>query len=221
MSCDQPPLKTSADLLRDRAADRPVATLSEVFSETAADGAVTGFTLANLDPAHGPLLWIMDRITRKECGIPYLAGFPREWEVIRVDVSRPVDVLWSAEQGLGTPALGGVIAEVWGDPPVLDFTATKRLALRAEANGVPCWLLRRAAQPALSAARERWRVSSLPSGNHPWDSRAPGQPHWKVELFRSRFRAPGTWVARYDAERHHMDLDPPVAQVRTPDAAAV
>jgi len=208
-----PPEPASAtDLLRARAAsDRPAATLSEVFAENAADAAPTGFALAHLQPSRGPLLWISDRVTRKEAGIPYLAGFPAGFEVIRVDVQRPVDVLWAAEQGLGCPSLGGVMAELWGDPPVLDFTATKRLALRAEAHGVPCWLMRRAATPALGAARERWRVGALPSGRHPWDARAPGQPHWRVELFRSRYRPPGTWVARYDRAAHRLEMEHPMA----------
>lgn len=203
-------LHSPLDLSSPRADVSPEATLSEVFAQSATDGAVTGFVLAHLKAGGGPILWIQDRLSRRECGIPYLAGFPFAAEVLRVDVSRPVDVLWAAEQGLGCPELGAVVAEVWGDPPALDFTATKRLALRAEAHRVPCWLLRRAATPHLSAARERWRVASLPSGNDPHDARAPGMPHWQVELFRSRFRAPADWVARYDRTRHRMDIDHPV-----------
>ncbi|SLN76665.1 ImuA family protein [Roseisalinus antarcticus] len=222
MTCAPASLRTSTDLLRDRAgAVSPAATLSEVFSTTVIDGAATGFALAHLSPGRGPVLWVQDRLSRRECGIPYMAGLPAGMDVLRVDVSRPVDVLWAVEQGLGCPSLGGVIAEIWGDPPVLDFTATKRLALRAEAHAVPCWLLRRAAEPALSGARERWRVSSLPSANAPCDARAPGRPHWRVELFRSRFRAPATWVAQYDHARHHMSLDHPIALRGEPDGTAL
>ncbi len=206
---------SAADLLRARSqaapAAQPIASLWEVFCETAADAAGTGFALAHLDPSRGPVLWITDRVTRKEAGLPCLAGLPAGLDVLRVDVSRPVDVLWAAEQGLDCTALCGIVAELWGDPPALDFTATKRLALRAEAHGVPCWLLRRAATPALSAARERWRIGSLPSGRAEWDARAPGQPHWRVELFRSRFRPPGSWVARYDAAAHSLQMEHPMA----------
>ena len=45
------------------------------------------------------------------------------------------DALWAMEQALGCADLAAVVGEVWGDPAALDFTATKRLALRAEASG--------------------------------------------------------------------------------------
>ncbi|QQA44929.1 hypothetical protein FHY64_04295 [Pelagovum pacificum] len=219
MQCAPPSPISPTDLLRARAtpAEPPPATLAEVFAEAASDGAATGFVIAQL-PADRPVLWIQDRLSRRECGIPYLAGFPRSTEMLRLDVSRPVDVLWAMEQALGCPSLGAVVGEVWGDPPVLDFTATKRLALRSEAHGVACWLMRRAAQPALSAARERWRLASLPSATDPYDSRAPGTAFWRAELFRSRFRPPTTWVARHDdtglALDHPMALQDAPAGIR-------
>lgn len=79
--------------------------------------------------------------------------------MIRVDVSRPADVLWATEEGLRCKALSCVIGEIWGDSPALTFTATKRLAMCAEAHKVPCWLIRHAASPDLSAARDRWRIA--------------------------------------------------------------
>ena len=182
------------------------ATLAEVFSPHAPDGAATGFVLAHVRPGAGPVLWVQDRLTRREAGRPYLAGLGVGLEVLFLDVSRALDVLWAMEQGLGCPALGAVIGEVWGDPPALDFTATKRLALRSEAHGVPAWLVRRAASPDLSAARERWRVSSLPSEPVRDDMRAPGAPIWKAELFRARWRAPGEWVMRHDRAAHRLDV---------------
>lgn len=175
-------------------------TLAEVFAESALDGAPVGFVMAQL-ALTGPVLWVQDRLSRREAGKPCLAGLPEGLDPIYVTVSRPVDVLWALEQGLGAEGLAGAIGEIWGDPPQLDFTATKRLALRAEAQAVPCWLLRRAARPALSAARERWRIASLPSLPDPDDAFAPGQPLWRAELFRSRFRATGSWVARHEPGR--------------------
>ncbi|MBT8410170.1 MAG: hypothetical protein KJP02_00040 [Octadecabacter sp.] len=175
-------------------------TLREVFSETVTDGAALGFMLAQLDTTKGPILWISDRLSRREAGVICLAGLPHKnnmqgLDILRVDVSKPVDVLWAMEQGLGCPDLGAVIGEIWGDPPALDFTATKRLALRAEAHAVPAWLIRRAAHANLSAARARWRLASLPSLPNPYDMHAPGKPLWHATLFRSRWGAPGDWVA--------------------------
>jgi protein ImuA len=169
------------------------ATLREVCAASAADGAVRAFVLSHLDPTNGPVLWAQDRITRREAGEPYLPGIGREFGLIRIDVNRPADVLWAMEQALECRSLGAVLGEIWGEAAVADFTATKRLALRAEAHGVPCWLIRRAARPDLSAARERWRVAAAPSLPHPDDDMAPGLPVWQAELFRARTRPPGRW----------------------------
>ncbi len=174
------------------------ATLREIFADHVVDGAATGFALGQLQHSGKPLLWIQDRITRKEAGRPSLVGLPQGLEIIHVDVNKAIDVLWVMEEGLRCTSLCGVMGEVWGDPPALDFTATKRLALRAETHGVPAWLMRRAAHPNLSAARERWRLSSLPSLGHPYDSRAPGQAQWQADLFRARWRTPGQWVVYND-----------------------
>ncbi len=183
------------------------ATLSEIFSPRAIDAAATGFALAHVDPAKGPVLWIQDRLSRREAGRPYLPGLGPVQDILYLEVSKPVDVLWAMEQGLSCRALAAVIGEVWGQAPAVDFTATKRLALRSEAQAVPAWLIRRAAKPDLSAARERWHVSSLPSALDPDDPRAPGAPLWQADLFRARWRAPARWVARYDRARHRLELD--------------
>jgi len=176
----------------------PRATLCEVFSPRATDGAARAFALSHLDPARGPLLWVQDRLTRREAGEPYLPGLPPGFTLIRVDVGKPVDVLWAMEQALGCRKLGGVLGEIWGEARAVDFTATKRLALRAETRGVPCWLIRRAAVADLSAARERWRVTAAPSLPHPDDDRAPGAPVWQADLFRARGRTPGQWDMTWD-----------------------
>ncbi|ABD54477.1 hypothetical protein Jann_1560 [Jannaschia sp. CCS1] len=184
----------------------PAHTLSEVFPETATDAASAGFILSRLARTQAPVLWVQDRLSRKETGRPCLAGIGSRRPMIMVDVSRAADVLWAMEDGLRCKALGAVIGEIWGNPSALDFTATKRLAMRAETADVPCWLIRRAASPDLSAARDRWRVSSLPAAPHPHDAQAPGLPRWSLDLFRSRQSRPGQWVARYDGASDRLDL---------------
>ncbi len=181
-------------------------TLSEVFPSCPTDASAVGFALSRLPRTQAPVLWVQDRLSRKEAGRPALAGISGDRPIIMVDLSRAVDVLWAMEDGLRCRALGAVIGEIWGDPPGLDFTATKRLAIRAEAADVSCWLIRRAASPDLSAARDRWRIASLPSAPHPHDPQAPGAPRWSLDLFRSRRVKPGKWVATYDgaADRIHL-----------------
>lgn len=173
-------------------------TLSEVFAMTAMDGGVPGFVLSTIPRTKAPILWVQDHMSEAETGRPYLPGLMTQRPVIHLTLPRAVDVLWAMEEGLRCTALAVVIGEVWGDPRALDFTATKRLAIRAEAGKRPCWLVRRGTTPNLSAARNRWRIASLPSLAHPHDPQAPGDPRWQVDLFRSRQANPGTWVATYD-----------------------
>lgn len=198
--------KSKSQLLRARTQQANCeATLAEVFSDLVTDAAGTAFAVSHLKAGPKPVLWVQDRLSRKETGRPYLAGLPNAIHLIHVNVSTPRDLLWAMEEGLRCPDLGGVIGEVWGDPAVLDFTATKRLALRSEAHNVPAWLIRHAGHANLSAARLRWRIGSLPAMNNPYDAHAPGAPLWKAELFRARWRTPGEWVVNHDGKDLHFD----------------
>ena len=172
--------------------------LSEVFAETLGDAGAMGFTLSQIAKGTAPILWIQDRMSRRETGRPYLAGLGVGRSILLLDLARPADVLVAAEEGLRCKALMAVVAEIWGDPPALNFTATKRLALRAEVVDRPCWLIRHGGTADLSAARDRWRIASLPSAPNPDDAMAPGDPRWRLELFRSRDKQPAVWVARHE-----------------------
>lgn len=178
------------------------AILRDVLSGGPFDGAVTGFVLSCLPDGDQPVLWVSCRMSRRENGRlygPALRKFGVRADVLRVEVSHPRDVLWAMEEGAACAGLSAVVGEIHGAPEVLSFTATKRLALRAEAAGVPVWLIRSGDHGALSAARERWRLSSLPSDRHRWNAAAPGAPLWEADLFRARGRAPGVWMARHDS----------------------
>lgn len=204
--------------------DPSKSTLSEAWAASA-DAGVTRFALAAL-ARPGPVLWVQDRLSAREGGIPYARSLGRP--LIHVQAGRVADALQAMEAGLHCPALAGVIGDFWGAAPKLDFTATKRLAMRAERAGVPCWLVRRGAEPGLSAARTRWRVASLPSAPDPWDDRAPGVPRWRAELFRARDGRSGVWIgtevagddSETDGSPHRLRLVPeacdgPVARAPT------
>jgi protein ImuA len=81
-------------------------------------------------------------------------------------------------------AVGAVIIEPVGKAPVLDLTASRRLALAAGQSGVMTLLLRTGAQPMPSAARSRWQIASAPST--PLPANAPGHPAFDVTLLRHR-----------------------------------
>lgn len=178
------------------------AILRDVLPDAPFDAAGTGFVLACLPDSKDPVLWIQDRMSRRENGRLYgaaLRGFGFAGNILRVEVSHPRDVLWAMEEGASCAGLSAVVGEIHGAPEVLSFTATKRLALRAEQSGVPLWLIRSGDHGALSAARERWRLRSRRSDVNPFNAQAPGMPIWEADLFRARGRAPGVWTARYDS----------------------
>ncbi|SMO63291.1 hypothetical protein [Paracoccus laeviglucosivorans] len=177
--------------------------LSEAFGLRPLDGAVIGFVRAALPL--GQVLWAQDRLSRIEHGAPFLPGMGRA--LIRLDLTRPADVLSALEDGLQSHALAAVVGEIHGAPNALNFTASRRLALRAERGGLPCWLIRHAAPAAdASAARMRWRIGALPSAIDPDDPQAPGDPRWRAELFRARGTPPSIWEGRHDRAADRLDL---------------
>lgn len=178
------------------------ASLAEAFSPRLLDGSAIAFVLALL--GEGPVLWAQDRLSRREAGQPCLAGTGRR--MLLVDAAKPEGVLAAMEDGLS--ARIAVVGEIYGSPRALDFTASRRLAMRAEAAGVSCWLIRHAASADASAARQRWRVGALPSATHPDDPASPGAPRWRVELFRSRLSPPGEWSVTHDRASDCLDFSP-------------
>lgn len=183
-----------------------VATLSEIFVTPRAEAAAARFVMAQLGARQGPILWLQERLAWMEAGRPSLAGLGGERPLWLMQLPRAVDVMTAAEEGLRCGALAGVVAEIRGNPAAVNFTALKRLALRAEAAGLPCWLIRPGAVADLSAARDRWRIGLMPSARHPDDGQAPGDARWQLELFRSRDKRPGQWVARHDRASDRLDL---------------
>lgn len=189
---DPSPLAPAA--LRDVAAGRPLDAAPLAFAFAALEAERTG---------SGPVLWVQDRASRREGGRLFEAGLRALlglWApILRVEANATRDALAAMEEGAGCAALSGVLGEVHGGS-ALDMTATKRLALRSRASGVPVWLVRSGGAPwGPSAARTRWRLASRPSAAHPHDAHAPGAALWEAELLRAPGREPGRWVAGWEA----------------------
>jgi protein ImuA len=86
-------------------------------------------------------------------------------------------------------SLGAALIEIFGAPPVLDLTATLRLARAAERSGVTLFLLRiglEGAQtgPPPSAAFSCWLARASPS--RALAANAPGAPGFEITLLRHR-----------------------------------
>jgi len=180
----------------------PGPTLSELFAASPRDAGWAGFLLAQIGSGK-PLLWVQERMAILESGRIYPPGLG-SMELIHVEARDARAALWAMEEGLRCSGLSGVIGELWADPQVLDFTATRRLAVAAERSGVACWLVRLGGHPNLSGARMRWRIGSAPSLVNSLDLRAPGAPAWDAELFRARGLPPGRWRVAHDSDRFHL-----------------
>jgi len=181
-------------------------TLSEIFAAHPRDGGWASFLLAHVDPSK-PLLWVQDRMSILESGRIHPPGLPTQ-DLIHVEARDARSALWAMEEGVRCFGLSCVIGEIWGDPKVLDFTATRRLAVASERSGVPCWLVRLGGGADLSGARMRWRIASEPSLVNPLDPRAPGASAWDAELFRARGFPPGRWDLTHEADRFHLVAPP-------------
>jgi protein ImuA len=167
------------------------AALHEVYAPGTADlAAATGFAVGLALRAAGmrPILWVRQDVVDAETGRLHAPGLTElGLDPARILLVRTRDaegVLRAGAEGARCSALGAVLIEPWGAPRLLDLTASRRLALAAEASGVTTLLLRAAASPAPSAARTRWQVRSLPSRG--LEANAPGDPAFSIRLLRHR-----------------------------------
>ena len=156
------------------------ATLQEALPVRSFDVSATAFVLAALPTGRKPILWVQDSASRREAGRLHLGSTGPSGltvPVLRVEVGHPRDVLWAMEEGATCAGLAAVVGEIHGAPAVLDRHGDQAAGPGArEASGVPVWLIRSGDQGGLTAARERWRISALPSRRHPHDPGRTGAP---------------------------------------------
>jgi protein ImuA len=94
------------------------------------------------------------------------------------------ELLWAIEEAIACRAVACVVADIGTHSKLLDFTASRRLSLRAAATGGSIFLLRYGVGREASAAHLRWRLSPAQSGQRRYDAKAPGPPRWQLELER-------------------------------------
>ena len=183
-------------------------------SETGCCTAFCGYLLGR---AGGPAAWIAPP---RAAGLPWPHGLAAlgldPAGLILLDATGD-DALWAAEQALRSPALAAVAAVL----PRLDLASARRLQLAAEAGGTLGLLLRpeearpEEARPhearlhqdrvGPTAARTRWRVSSLPGAGA-----APhrlGAARWRLSLLLARGGRPACWDVTWDNGRKALILD--------------
>lgn len=185
----------------------PVAAFHEIgCRETRDMGALNGFVaalLTRLLATRGkPVLWIEEEMALTEAGFPFGAGLVRfglnPKNLILVRVRRPEDALWALEEGLRCPGLTAAMAVIRAAPQALDFTASRRLAIRAGAHGVMGVLMRQAGTASATAATTRWWIAPRPSGVMDAFGDGVGRPAWNATLDRSRIGPVGNFDLEWD-----------------------
>jgi protein ImuA len=169
--------------------------LHEIFADDQRDaGAGFGFALGQasslLTPERPAILILQLGYDGQSIGIPYgpgLASFgvdPDRLVFGRVDTA--VELLWAMEEAIACRAVAAVIADIATPIKALDFTASRRLSLRAAAAGSSAFLLRFGVEREASASRLRWRISPRASSPPQFDERAPGAARWLVQLEKGK-----------------------------------
>jgi len=165
--------------------------LQEVFTDAVRNGGASlGFALGQsrtlLTQRRPAVLYLQLERDGQFFGLPYgpgLAAFgfdPDQLVIVRASDMR--DMLWVAEEALACQAVASIVADIGGVPEPLDFTASRRLSLRAAEGGASLFLLRYGQERQASAAHLRWHLTPLRSGRRRFDKNAPGPPRWGLKL---------------------------------------
>jgi protein ImuA len=140
--------------------------------------------LGRMSHQTGPILWCASQIDVFPSGL--LSYGLRAENIIFAKLESQKELLWAVEEGLQTPQLCAVIAEVGS----ISLTAYRRLQLAAQKSGVTLFLLIdfKNAQQVHSNCVSRWLVEPLPSNNAPglFRDNGVGAPRFAVTLSRCR-----------------------------------
>jgi protein ImuA len=182
--------------------------LHELFAAEPADaGAATGFAamLALLTlPAGAPLLWLRQEEAERGSGRLHPPGLAEigldPARLVLVVLPDPLTLLRAAADVVRCAEVGVAVIEPWRNPRALDLTASRRLAVAAEASGVTALMLRAEAEPGPSAAQTRWSVAAAASTM--LEAQAPGAPAFDLELLRQRGGPAGQrWRLEWDRDQ--------------------
>jgi protein ImuA len=201
--------------------------LQEIFSEDRRNaGTALAFALGQaraLMGARGAIVVLGLKHELHDAGFPYGAGLAHfgidpDAVVIGIVETLP-ELLWALEEAVACRAVSAVVADVAGHQKALDFTASRRISLRAAESGTSVFLLRYGADREASAAHLRWRLYPAPSVPPRFDNRAVGAPRFRAVLEKGRSVREGTaFVVEWRANGFVM-VDSPAKRVAASPAS--
>lgn len=221
-----PAIALGDEAIDDALPDRGLApgALHEVLAASPDDfAAALGFALGLLTrlmrTRSRPVLWAAPARESFRPGIAYpvgLAAFgfdPGRLHYLAADTAR--DVLWALEESLASRAPAAAIGILPAKDKSYDFTASRRLSLRAAAGGVTAFLVRPHADAGKpTAAATRWSVAARPSaplGRRGLSMPGLGPPRWQASLVRCKRGRPRDWLVEWDHETLSFRLASPLA----------
>jgi len=201
--------------------------LHEIYAEAegganVAAGFAVMLALRALDPGD-VLFWIREDRSVRGSGRLFAPGLAElgcdPYAFVLVTAADTLGLLRAAADALKCGHVGAVVIEPWAKAPVLDLTASRRLAMAAASSRVFTLVARADASPVPSAAQTRWEVASAPSLALAAD--APGHPVFDIKLLRHRSGIAGL-SARLEWNRDTRCFVQPTAQLsRSASAATV
>jgi protein ImuA len=176
-------------------------------------GAGSGFVLALAAliqrQADAPaLLWISDRFSNGEMGLPYPVGLAQYGLQVKHFLHalprKLEDALWLAETAAASGALAATILEIRGNPSAFGLSESRRLSLRAKAARRPLLLLRHAGEEEASSAVFRFHAEPGPAAervlpNGTMLGGSIGFPVFHLTLEKSRNPAPLSCILEWNS----------------------
>lgn len=165
--------------------------LQEIFTDERRNGgALLGFALAQakglFTAQRRAVIYLQLADEAQKLGLPYGPGLlsfgldPAALVLVRA--GNMGELLWAIEEAIACRAVAAVVADIGSHSKLLDFTASRRLSLRAAATGGSIFMLRYGQGREASAAHLRWRLMPIHSARSRYDAKAPGPLRWRAEL---------------------------------------
>jgi len=202
----------------------PLDAMTEIRTSAMRDaGAGSGVVLALASlvqrQAHIPaLLWISDRFSSGEAGLPYpvgLAQYGLKVEHFLHAIPRKLEeALWLAETATASGALAATILEIRGNPSSFGLSESRRLSLRAKSARRPILLLRHAGEEEASSAAFRFHAEPGPASERVLPNGAMlggsiGFPVFHLTLEKSRNPAPLALTLEWNSRDRQFSLARP------------